>query len=291
MGTIFFDYDNDGDQDLYLLNDGTENVLYANDGSGTFDDVSASSGLDFYCSCMGLDIADYDEDGHFDIFVTNYGANLLFRNNGDGSFSEIGSDMLLNDPGVGWGTAFFDYNNDGQPDIHMVNSSNFGAYPNMLYKNNGGVSFTEVSEGSNFEGPFPSFGSATADINNDGSVDFFLANWSASGQGNRLFINQDSANNSVEIKAIGKTSNYSAIGAVIKLTIGDTILMDQVTAGASYASQNSLTLHFGVGNQLVIDELLIKWPSGIEEKYSDLSVNQLYTVTEQTDISGVPFDE
>ena len=288
MGTIFFDFDNDGDQDLYLTNDGSVNVLYANDGNGVFEDVSSSAGLDISCSCMGVDLGDYNLDGFFDVYITNYGINYLFENNGDGTFSDIGNAMSVDDVGVGWGTFWFDYNNDGYQDIYMVNNSIFNSMPNILYKNNNGVSFSQVSQNSIIEGPHTSFGSASADINNDGSVDFFIANWGQSAS-NQLFLNEGYGNNSIEVKAIGTLSNHSAIGAVVKIKTGGKIQMDQVTSGASYAGQNSLVLHFGVGSNQIVDELHIRWPSGVEESYTDLPINHLFTLTEQTGIQSNPF--
>lgn len=283
MGTIFFDMDGDGDQDLYALNDGGTNVLFENMGEGRFEDISAGSGLDFHCSCMGVDFGDLDQDGDYDLYVTNYGVNFLFENNGDGTFTDKGDYFEVNDHGMGWSTFWFDFDNDGDQDIYLANHEFISSRPNMLYQNDGGSSFEFISDGSNIESPYASFGSASADVNNDGYPDMVVANWGRTAR-NQLFVNENQEGNSVLIKAIGTVSNTSAIGTTISIRAGDKVQMDQVTGATGYASQNSLILHFGLGDIEMIDELTIKWPSGIEESYTNLSVNKYITVTEDEDV-------
>lgn len=291
MGTIFFDLDGDGDQDLYVLNDGGVNVLFENTGDGKFQDISEGSGLDFYCSCMGVDFGDMDHDGDYDLYVSNYGVNFLFENNGDGTFTDKGEHFDVNDTGMGWGTFWFDYDNDGDQDIYLANHEFIASRPNILYRNDGGNSFVPVSTNSNIESPFASFGTATADVNNDGYPDIFVANWGVTAS-NQLFVNENEnpENNSILVKAVGTVSNTSAIGATVMVKTGDIVQMDQITGATSYASQNSLILHFGLGDYEVIDELTIKWPSGIEESYTNLPVNVYFTVTEDESISNTGFN-
>ncbi len=288
MGTIFFDMDNDGDLDLYVVNDGGSNAMFENTGEGFFEDISEASGLDVSCFCMGVDFGDYNHDGFFDIYVSNYGNNYFFENNGDGTFTDKAIEYELDDYGLGWGTFWFDYDNDGFQDLYLANNFFISSRPNILFKNSNGHGFENISEGSNIESPYSSFGSAVADVNNDGLLDIAVANW---GQfsGNQLFINQQTENNGIQVKAIGTRSNYSAIGTTITIRTGDMIQKDQVTAASGYASQNSLTLHFGVGEAELIDELSIRWPSGVEETYFDLPVNNLFTATEEGGIESKAF--
>ncbi|MFT6134981.1 MAG: hypothetical protein ACJAZM_001475 [Cyclobacteriaceae bacterium] len=288
MGTIFFDMDGDGDQDLYALNDGGSNVLFENMGDGTFENISVGSGLDFNCFCMGVDFGDYDLDGDYDIYVTNYGKNFLFENNGDGTFTDKAKDYLLDDNGMGWGTFWFDYDNDGDQDIYLANHQFISSRPNMLYQNDGGGSFPVISSNTNIESPYASFGTASADVNNDGNVDIFVANWGTTAV-NQLFVNDNQENNSVLIKAVGTVSNASAIGTTITIKAGGSTQMDQITGATGYASQNSLILHFGLGEFDRIDEMSIKWPSGIQESYTDLPVNKYFTVTEEENIETSDF--
>lgn len=287
MGTIFFDMDNDGDQDLYAVNDGDINVMFENV-DGVFIDISEQSGLATRCFCMGVDFGDYNHDGYFDIYISNFGDNFLYENNGNGTFTDKSEAYSVDDPGLGWGTFWFDYDNDGFQDLYLANNFFISSRPNILFRNTSGSGFENISEGSNIESPYNSFGSAMSDVNNDGLLDIAVANW---GQfsGNELFINQQTKNKAIQIRAIGTTSNYSAIGTTVTVKTGSMIQKDQVTAASGYASQNTLTLHFGVGEAEVIDELIIQWPSGIEETYKNLPVNQIFTATEEGGISNSSF--
>lgn len=283
MGTIFFDMDDDGDQDLYVLNDGSKNVLFENLGGGRFQNVSEGSGLDIHCSCMGVDFADYDQDGDYDMYITNYGANFLFENNGDGTFTDRAGEFEVDDYGMGWGTFWFDYDNDGDQDIYLANHQFISSRPNILYRNDNGSAFPSVSDDTNIESPFASFGTAAGDVNNDGLLDIIVANWGGNAR-NRLYVNNYESNSSILIKAIGTISNASAIGTNVIIKAGDKLQMDQINGATGYASQSSLILHFGLGQSDIIDEMIIKWPSGIIERYYNLPVNQYYTITEQGDI-------
>ena len=280
MGTIFFDLDNDGDQDLYAVNDGRSNVAFVNDGTGRFTDISEQSGLNIKCFCMGVDIGDYNQDGWFDIYISNYGINFLLENNGDGTFSEKAEGKGVADRGMGWGTFFFDYDNDGHQDIYLANNFFISSRPNIIFRNTPGSAFEIVSDRTNLVSPYSSFGSASADVNNDGLQDIFVANWGTT-TSNQLFINQHEENNhSIQVKAIGTISNRSAIGTKVTVRTGDRVQIDQVTGATGYASQNSFTLHFGIGQANQVDQLTIQWPSGLEETYHDLGVNRHFTVTE-----------
>lgn len=279
MGTLFIDLDNDGDLDLYLLNDGSTNALYENLGDGTFKDISVESGMDLHCSCMGVDFADMDHDGDYDFYVTNYGVNYLFENNGDLTFTDRGDELKVDDYGMGWGTFWFDFDNDGDQDIYLANHQFISPRPNMLYRNDGGA-FPHISADSEIESLYASFGTAVADLNNDGYPDMVVANWGSNAR-NRLYVNRNEGSNSVLIKAIGVKSNTSAIGAKVTLKSGSMMQIDQVTGATGYASQNSLVLHFGLGQNTMIDELTIDWPSGISETYTNISVNKYLTLTEE----------
>ncbi|MFY0591004.1 CRTAC1 family protein [Roseivirga sp.] len=287
MGTIFFDLDDDGDLDLYMLNDGGDAVLFENDGTGKFEDITEGSGLGIFCACMGVDFGDYDLDGDWDIYISNYGVNYFFENNGDKTFTSKGSDYDLNDSGMGWGTFWFDYDNDGDQDIYLANHQFISSKPNKLYQNNGGSDFEWISADTNIESPYASFGTAAADVNNDGNMDIVVANWGTTAS-NQLFGREVQDNNAVLVKAIGTESNTSAIGAVVKIKTGDKVQMDQITGATGYASQSSLVLHFGVGRFEIIDEMTIEWPSGAIDVYTDLSVNRRFTATENEGIQDVP---
>lgn len=280
MGAVFFDYDNDGDQDLYLTHDSNQpNILYQNDGTGHFTDVSAAANANFAGQGMGVDMGDIDNDGFLDLYITNLYDNALLRNNGDGTFTNIAQSAGVNDYGMGWGTTFADCDNDGLLDIYVANDSYFSPYPNVLYRNLGDNTFSNVSAGTPLASLYASYGVAASDINLDGLPDLLVTNTGY--DGNQLFLNQNvNTNNWVFIKTSGTVSNRAGIGARVEVEAGGQLLIDEVCAGSGYASQNSLTLHFGLGQAETIDRVTVKWPSGMVNMYENLPVNRRYTVTE-----------
>lgn len=286
MGAVFFDYDNDGDPDLYLTHDGNQDyILYQNDGAGNFTDVSVASGTNYSGQGMGVDFGDINNDGWLDIYITNLSYNTLYLNNGDGTFTDISNTAMITDPGMGWGTTFVDYDNDGYQDIYMVNDSYFSPLPNILYKNNGDNTFSIVSENSPIGSMYAAYGAACTDMDDDGLMDIFIAN-SGQNDGNQLFKNESTnTGNWFKLKAIGTISNRSAVGAKVTIEAGGEIFTDEISGGSGFASQNSFTLHFGLGDSEVIDLMTIRWPNGLVETYPDLSVNQLMIATENESLS------
>ncbi|MEZ4885757.1 MAG: FG-GAP-like repeat-containing protein [Chitinophagales bacterium] len=279
MGTIFFDYDNDGDLDLYLTHDANQaSILYENDGTGKFTDVSVVSGTNVAIQGMGIDIADFDHNGFLDIYVTNLGPNVLLLNNGDKTFTNIAESANVDNAGMGWGVSCLDYDNDGWQDIYTVNNYNFAPYPNRLYHNNGDNTFEVVSYDSPLEAKKVSYGTACGDFDGDGFVDIALSNWGDVGL--QLFRNEMIMGNWVKIKTTGTESNRSAIGSRIQIYHNGSMQMDEVMAGSSWTSQSSATLHFGLAEASMIDSLMIRWPNGLEEMYYNLDVNQSYHFTE-----------
>ncbi len=296
MGAIFFDYDNDGDPDLYLTHDANvPNILYRNEGSPngsgvTFTDVSNLTGTNIAAMGMGVDIGDINNDGWFDIYVTNLGANTLLLNNGNpGGFGiyfwSIAELAGVADPGMGWGCSLFDYDNDGWQDLYVANDSYFSPNPNLLYRNNAnpspsGVSYAVVSQGTVLHSMEAGYGFGTFDVDNDGLLDIYLANYGEN-IGNQLFKNEsNNDNNWLEIKLEGVESNRSGIGARVTLKIGSRTMMDEVNGGSGWASQSSLKLHFGLGSASLVDLLLVRWPSGIIDSFENVTANQLLEVRE-----------
>lgn len=286
MAAIFFDYDNDGDPDLYLTHDGFQpNILYKNLGDGTFQDASFVSQSNVASFGMGVDFGDVNNDGLLDLYITNLGDNFLLVNNGNTGvfgpgFDEIAMEAGVNDPGMGWGTTFLDCDNDGLQDIYTANDSYFSPLPNLLYRNIGNDTFQIVSDGNALASMEPSYGMACTDFNDDGRVDIYLANFLGD-LGNQFFQNDiENENAWVKIKATGTMSNRSAIGAKVTLETGGTIHTDEIAGGSGFATQNSLTLHFGLAQAEIIDKLTIRWPNGLVEEYEALNVNTTYSFTE-----------
>ena len=286
MGSTAFDYDNDGDQDLYLTHDGNqEYILFENDGNGYFTDVGEASGTNYAGQGMGVDVADINNDGYMDIYITNLSANTLFVNNGDKTFTDVSDASGTTDPGMGWGAAFTDIDNDGLRDIYMANDSYFSPNPNRLYHNSGDNTFADITVEQGMESMFGGYGVACSDFNNDGREDIFLAN-SGDNDANQLFRN-DTQNefNYIKIKVKGTQSNAAAIGARVEVTADGILHIDDVTSGMSYSAASSLTMHFGLGTAQMIENLTVRFPSGEVAEFTDLEVNRTYVVTEDAELT------
>lgn len=281
MGAIFFDYDKDGDSDLYLVHDNIEpNFLFQNDGTGHFTEVSISAKANSKGYGMGVDVADINQDGYADIYITNLFKNVLLLNQGDGTFEDISDRAGIEDFGMGWGTHFTDVDNDGWVDIYVANDSEFSPYPNVLYRNLGDTTFEKIETTSPISSMQQSFASVGFDYNLDGSLDLAVANIGESDYC-QLFENQRIEGNWVGFKLIGANGNSQAIGAKVEIVdeLG-AIHYKELTAGSGWASQSSAILHLGLGDAEHILDLRITWPSGNSQVIEDLAPNQYWTIEE-----------
>jgi hypothetical protein len=178
FGIAWGDYDGDGDQDLYLVNQASSNKLMRNDGAGVFSDVTAAP-LNVSTTGRGVAWADNDNDGDLDLYVANVGANKLFRNDG-GSFADV-SAPPVNDAGTGRAAVWGDFNNDENVDLYHTREAE-----NLLFRNNGGGSFSDVTAPP-VDDPSNSFGADWGDFDNDGDLDLYVAHGNL--QSNMLFRN------------------------------------------------------------------------------------------------------
>ncbi len=276
MGAIFFDYDNDGDQDVYLTHDGNkENIMYENMGTGTFRDVSAARGLNLAAQGMGVDHGDINNDGHLDIYVTNLGPNFMLLNDGQGNYTDIAAAAGVDDMGgMGWGCFFVDFDNDGWEDIYVVNDSNFSPASNKLFKNNGDSTFTQVSDNSPLFSFFRGRGGIWCDFNNDGHLDIAVANDDI---GVQLFENKNTENNWIAFDIEGTDVVPDAYGTRIQLTAEAGTLIAEKSCGQSYASQSSHRVYFGLGKGEASD-ILFQWTDGSEDFYSGLEKNKIHFI-------------
>ena len=297
----WLDYDNDGDPDLYVVNDlGDQlhpNVLWRNDGLGAdgrwmFTDVSQSSGAGVEMFGMGLAVGDYDFDGFLDMFVTNIGQNVLLKNLGPDAGFELasveartGAAATPDGQRVAWGTFFFDYDNDLDEDLYLVsgflnaqNIENPVEQPNVLLRNNGDGTFTDVSTGSGTEDPGVGRGGVYLDYDNDGCLDIFVSNLR---QKAKLLRNVcELGNRWLEINLVGRDSNRDGIGARVIVEIRNTTLVREVAAGSSQIGQNMMTVHFGVGQARTAESVTVQWPSGKVQVFENVELNQRVTITE-----------
>ena len=301
LGVVFADYDNDGDQDLYVANDQDPNFLFRNRGDGTFDEVALSAGVGYSDmgkeeAGMGTAFGDYDNDGMLDLTVSNFQkeTNTLYHNQGGEYFvdetitSGIGEVTFSY---LGWGIAFFDYDNDGYKDIFVANGhvldnvaeiDRSTTYPqqNLLFRNLGDGTFDDVTNqaGSGLALNKVSRGAAFGDYDNDGDIDILITNWNQTAD---LLRNEGgNQNNWVQFRAVGVKSNQSAIGARIKIASGGLAQYADVRCGGSYLSFSDLRVHFGLGKSQKVDLLEIRWPSGQIDSAGNLPVNRLYVATE-----------
>lgn len=281
------DYDNDGDPDLFVTNEGNnKNTLYRNDGPNSFTQITDLAIVQQNRNSMGSSWADVDNDGDFDLVVMNSEqANQLFINE-NGLFTEITGSEIAAEITNSFGSTFGDVDNDGDLDLLVLNSYSDTHFTNSLFINDGKGNFTKNTSDPLARHTGWTYSAAFGDYNNDGWIDVILANNRNESQANAVFKNTGTGNNWIKIKCVGVNSNKSAIGTIVKITAvinGDTVTQTRkIEASSGYASQNSLTAHFGLGNAGEIQHVQIRWPSGLVETFDGLEVNNTHILTEGT---------
>ena len=289
----FFDYDNDGDQDIYVANDKTiyKNRLYQNDGIGNFTDVSDASGTGIYINAMSTTIDDFDNDGWLDIYVSNTSeGNYHLRNNGDGTFSNVASTVGTSFNSIGWSCVFLDADNDTDLDLYVsssVNSMSAGL-TSAFYENNG-ANIYSIPAAAGFENDLRiSFSNAIGDFNNDGLPDISVMNDT---ENNFLWENVTNTNYAwLKVKLEGVQSNKDGIGSKIEISINDNKQYRYTLCGEGYLGQNSGTEIFGLGNTTVVDYVKVIWPSGVEDMFYNITANQTLSIIEGSSLSVEGYD-
>lgn len=280
---IWVDYDNDRDNDLYITKcrQGSShgdaertNLMYRNNGDGTFTEVAATLGIADNAQSWATVFDDLDNDGDMDAFIVNHSGgpiafNRYYRNNlietGTADFTDIIDLTGISSTDLGaWENAAADFDNDGDLDI-------FSELNNELYINQGNNTYV----GSNLsfdEG-------AICDIDNDGDLDVV--------NGNKIYRNNSvGLGNWLKINTIGAASNINGIGARIELTTPDGVTqLREVRSGQGFSHMSSLNTHFGLGDNATINAISIFWPSGTIDVFNNVTVNQTLTVTEGQTLS------
>ena len=293
-----FDFNEDGYYDLYVTNDFREpNDLFINENGTSFSEQAQNYGVGNPGDDMGIAMGDYNNDGFFDMFITNINENVLLMNNGDNTFVNIAIDENLRDTGWAWDTSFSDFDLDGDEDLFVVNGfkllKNDGEY-NMYFKNllkEGQDSFSDFSEQVNLNDLTTSVGAAIFDFDNDGDLDIFVTNSDRPSyfyKNNIIDVSQGANLKWLKVSLEGTVSNRNAIGTKISLTTDDGTLNRYYT-GLGFLSQSIQPVHFGLGTASQINELKITWPSGLVETYDNLTSNTtIYAVEgEGYEVSGI----
>jgi enediyne biosynthesis protein E4 len=305
-GVVATDINNDGRMDLFVANDTVANFLFANRGHGKFEEIGLESGVAYDeggrpRSGMGVDSADYDQDGWMDLFVANvdHERYSLYHNGHDETFKDeaaangIGMATFLMS---GWGLKFFDFDNDGLLDLFLANGhpddtvqQRFKeipyAMPPLLFRNTGGNfehAFQNVSAsaGPVFEQPLAARGMAIGDFDNDGATDVLIA----VNNGVPVLLRNVAAsgNHWLGIHLIGKKANRDAVGALVTYQAGDLKARRFKSAGGSYLSSHDPRMILGIGQRTKIDWVEVKWPlpSGRVERFADLPLDRYITLEE-----------
>ncbi|MFY0629920.1 MAG: VCBS repeat-containing protein [Flavobacteriaceae bacterium] len=291
----FFDYDNDGDQDLYIANDKMTfiNRLYQNNGDATFTDVSVSSGAGIAIDAMSTSIGDYNADGWFDVYVTHTAGNNLLKNNGDGTFTNVAVSTGTSFDSIAWGAAFLDADNDTELDLYvsgMLDGSDPNKLPSAFYHNQGGTFVIPTNIGF-LNDTRSSFGNAIGDFNNDGLADIVVMN--NSNENNFLWENKTTtANNWIKVKLEGTTSNKDGIGNKIEVFAGGKSQYRYTVCGEGYLGQNSDSEFIGLKDATLIDYIKVTWNrTGVVETIHNITPNQTIIIQEGNGVLNTQQEE
>ena len=307
FGGVFTDFDNDNDLDLFIINDFGEtsesNRLLVNQYPDLrFENKSRELKINFGLKSMGVGVGDYNNDNFLDYHVTNIFAGPFIVNRGDGLpfvnlMNNVGTGVnkikSFNDREaviIGWGSIFLDYDNDS--DLDLFNSNGpinplVNPIPNTLFENKGRV--YELNEKSGVMDYGIARGSIHFDYDNDGDQDIFVVNqrpvndmtYRGGVVGSKLYRNDSSNdNNWLKIKLKGNQSTTRGLGARIRIVCDDFSMIREVDGGSSHASQNSSIIHFGLGENIKVDSLIVTWPGGKKQYLMDLIPNNLIEIEE-----------
>ncbi|HJU44974.1 MAG TPA: CRTAC1 family protein [Vicinamibacterales bacterium] len=301
LGVATADYDGDGWIDIYVANDGEENLLWINQRNGTFRETALLAGAALTAegiaeASMGVDAGDFDNDGDEDLFMTELtgqGSNL-YANDGSGNFRDISALSALGKlsmPYTGWGTAWLDFDNDGWLDLLSVNGTIVAvdaaaAFPyhqrKVLFRNLRDGRFEDVTSqaGAVFKLSESGRGAAFGDIDNDGDVDVVVGN---DGGRVRLLVNNlGNRNHWLGLRLVGRNMGRDMLGARVGVSRDGSTIWRRARADGSYGSANDPRVLVGLGSSAIPPAVKVRWPDGRLEEFSGVPIDRWTTLKEGT---------
>jgi hypothetical protein len=301
LGIAIADYNRDGRLGIFVANDSMEEFLFRQSADGTFKEVGLESGIavngdGHTFAGMGVDFADYDNDGYPDIVVTDLANQryALYHNEHDGTFNYATDSTGLGEMTQmhsGWSLRFLDYDNDGWKDLLIAQGHDMDtvqkSFPLLRYREpmmllrNTGKGFVDVSSvsGPVFQQAWVGRGMAIGDIDNDGRIDAVVT--TNGGPAYVLHNETATSNHWLTLKLVGHKSNRDGIGALVRMTTSLGSQWVTVTTACGYLSSCDPRVHFGLGSAAAAQSIEIRWPSGTVQTLKDVAADRFITVDEQ----------
>ena len=285
---VIADYNGDNWPDIFVSNDRTfvPNVLFESQGGTFFQDVSFPQNFGDYIFSMGIALGDYNNNGLVDLYVTNESDGNLLKSYNGFSFDDQATDTGSSVNEFCWGTQWLDYDNDGWQDLAMCTDSNYSnnSYGSIhLMRNLEGEAFALQDNEPMEDLIHPSYGMAIGDVENDGKLD--ILTYSHSNDGLQLWHHEGPAGNYAQLCLSPSPEHPIAIGAKVELLTASGVQTRWLHSGSGYMSQNTRTVHFGLGSEENIELVKVTWPSGTVDVFDSVAVNAKTTLTEGT---GLP---
>jgi hypothetical protein len=292
MGLTVFDYDDDGDLDLFQGNDHQLNFLFRNDGDLNFTEIAVAAGVASNdegapTGSMHGTIGDIDGDGKIDLLVTDLKYGAMYRNLGDGVFEDVTrkSGIAHNFSGKGqWGAALFDYNNDGDLDIFVANGTaeELILQKPLLLDNDGKGFFKDLGAELHpyFNTKRSGRAAATWDFDNDGDLDLVVSHIDLLARPILLRNDAGNRNNWLGLTLKGNKGPASAIGARVALHSENKVQVKINQWATSYLSYNDPRILFGLGKETEVRKIHVRWPDGSEEYFENIDINQYFTIVQ-----------
>jgi FG-GAP-like repeat/ASPIC and UnbV/SprB repeat/Secretion system C-terminal sorting domain len=276
---VWQDFNNDLWPDLYVINDNNQsNRLYINNQDGTFSDITVSAGVATNAQSMNAGVNDYDNDGDWDIYVTDaLSPNFLWTNNGNLTFTNASASANLTVGSFCWGAAWLDYDHDTWDDVYVTTASN-GFNQDFFYRNNGDGTFTNPGIAAIDSSHLFTYAPGRGDFNNDGFWDISVT--CTGDTSYLLYQGLPNENQWLKLTLQGTHSNRDAIGTQIDYYIEGQHRVKYTRCGEGYLTQNSAAQILSMGAAFTIDSLVVTWPRGLVEKYYDIASNQTIALVE-----------